>query len=298
VATGKLVKSLKIGSRVGLGCYRDCCNGCETCHTGHTNLCAAAQVIFAGSHGTFAEYVRIKAQFAIPVPDSVGAADSKTGATGAADLKALEASGPLFCAGATVFAPFINHQIKAGDRVAVIGVGGLGHLALQIANKWGCDVTALSRDKSKKQTIMALGAHHFVDTKEDPELKSVAGSYDFLLFCNSGSDVNWKAMVNSLRPNGTVVLLGTSGFSDLKLDPIPLIFGQRKVAGSAAGSVGLYHQMVQFCAQHKILPQNEYFAFDDINAAFEKVRDGSLRYRAVVTFGLNKPAATTSAPKK
>lgn len=285
VATGAAVpKTLKIGTHVGLGCFRSACYTCLHCAKGDTNLCDNSVLIFAkGDYGTFAEYSRIKYQFAIPIPDSV---------------EDVEAVAPLFCAGATVYAPFVNHNVKPGDSVAILGIGGLGHLALQIARAWGCDVTALSGTASKKDQLLKLGAHHFVDTKADPELKSVAGKYDMLLVCTSNGETNWNALLSTLRKNGRLVLAGLPTMKDLPISPMALIFGQLTVAGSLAGSNAHYNSMIQFCAKHKIVPTNEKFAFDDINEAMSRVEAGTVRFRAVVSFGLNKFAGASTAAKK
>jgi len=266
-AVGKAVRTLKVGSRVGLGVYRDACQSCIECTKGENNLCNKKMMMFfAGAQGTFAEYVRIKAPFAVPIPDEIGD---------------LESAGPLMCGGITVFAPFLNHNIKAGDRVAVMGIGGLGHLALKIANKWGCIVSALSRAKEKKDELIAMGAHYFVDTKADPELKTVVNSYDYILVTLTG-EINWKSLLLALRSGGKIVLIGNPGSAGVVLDPMLLILGQKTVSGSASGGLAATKQMFHFCAAHKILPQVEKFPFSQINEAIAKVKAGTLRYRAVV----------------
>jgi len=170
----------------------------------------------------------------------------------------------------------------------VVGIGGLGHLALKIANKWGCIVTAFTSKASKVDQIKALGAHHVIDTKADPELKTAANSQDMILLCGNGADVNWKGYINALKCTGKLLILGLSGMGDVSISPVQLLASQKMIAGSNAGGLIHYVKMIDFCVQHGIMPQNEKFAFDDINKALAAVKAGTLRYRAVVVHSLNK----------
>jgi len=265
---GKRVTHIKVGSRVGLGVYRGCCNACLECNTGKSNLCAQKGMMFAAGHkGTFAEYVRIKAQFAFPIPDG---------------FKDLEVVGPLMCAGVTTFAPFMNHNIRPGQKVAISGVGGLGHLAIQFARAFGCEVYALSSSADKRESILKLGAHFFVDTKKDPDLLTVTNRFDFIMATTSGPDVNWKAMMNSLAPGGNLILMGFPGFTDIGISPVSLILQQKTVCGSASGSAGAAIEMLRFAALHNITPQVEKFAFSEVNEVMNKVKNNQVRYRAVL----------------
>jgi len=267
VAIGAKVKNVKIGTNVGLGVYRDCCNACMDCCNGQNNLCPQRGMMFIQNTGTFSDYVRIKSNFAFPIPEG---------------FKDLEVVAPLMCAGITTFAPFINHSIRPGQTVAIFSIGGLGHLAVQFARAYGCKVYALSGSADKKESILKLGAHHFVDTKKDPDLTSVANTFDYILVTSSGSDMKWNAMMNALRPNGKVILMGVPGLADIPISPVQMILGQKSVAGSCAASSGVVMQMLQFAALHNITPVCEKFSFSKINEIVKKVKNNELRYRAVL----------------
>jgi len=175
---GRLVRHLRAGQRVGIGVYRGACAACLYCTAGQNNLCALKELMFMnGSHGAFAESVRIRADFAIPIPEAI----------------ATEHAGPLLCAGVAVFAPFRRHAIQPGARVGVLGIGGLGHLALQVASKMGCEVVALSTSGDKAAAARELGAHRFVNLMREEEIKPVHGTIDYLFVTASGDSVSeWR----------------------------------------------------------------------------------------------------------
>jgi len=221
--TGKLVKHLKVGSAVGLGVYRSTCGACNVCHNGKDNLCGTRQLMFAlGQAGSFANYVRIRATHAFPIPDG---------------FDDLEIVGPLMCAGLTTFAPFKNHNIRPGQKVGVLGIGGLGHLAVQFANKWGCEVYALSSSADKTESTKKLGAHHVVNMKEDPELKTIANTLDYILMTGSGGN-NWKVFVNALAPDGKLIIMGNPGYADIPINPLSLLMQQKIHSWQCCGFLG------------------------------------------------------------
>jgi len=271
--TGKLVKNLKVGSLVGLGVYRGCCNSCSYCTNGKNNLCGQKSMMFAlGQKGTFSDYVRIKGQFAFAIPNG---------------FDDPEIVGPLMCAGLTTFAPFKNHNIRPGEKVGVLGIGGLGHLAVQFAAKWGCEVYALSSSADKTESIKKLGAHHVIDMKQDPELKSIASTLNYILL-TAGGATNWKVFLNALAPEGKLVVMGNPGYADIPINPLSLLMQQKYICGSAAGSSGVATDMLRFAALHKIVPQCEKFPFSEINEVMAKVKDNKVRYRAVLCHSLDK----------
>jgi len=266
---GANVSSLKLGDIVGLGVYRNCCGTCDYCAQGDTNVCPQSVMIFTlGNKGCFGEYVRIDARFAFPIPKELP----------------VEYAAPLMCAGATVFAPFYNHNIRPGQTVGVIGIGGLGHLAIQIAKAYGCQVYAFSNSPAKEKECRHFGAHHFINMKDEASRNSAVGKLDYLLMTASGSDVNYAYYLNALKKLGTLVIMGAGGLTDIPVSPAALILGQRSVAGSAAGSIHVYKKMIEFCALHHIHPTIEKFEVKDINKAIERVRSGEVRYRAVIMF--------------
>lgn len=163
-AVGSNVHGPVVGQRVGIGWQADSCGICEWCRSGEEHLCPKAQPTCVGRHGGFASSVRVNSRFAIPVPDA---------------LDSISAA-PLLCGGVTVYTPLRNHGARPASRIGVIGIGGLGHLALQFLNKWGCDVTAFTSSDSKRDEAMKLGAHCTVNSKNESELKAISGQLDFI----------------------------------------------------------------------------------------------------------------------
>ena len=187
---------------------------------------------------------------------------------------------PLLCGGITVYSPLRNHGVRPSSRVGVIGIGGLGHIGLQFAKAFGAEVTAFSTSKDKEAEAKALGAHHFVNTRDTGALKKVAGSFDFLLSTVS-ADQDWQAYVNALRPKGTLCVVGVPP-SAIALQAFPLIGGQRAVSGSPTGSPRDLHEMLDVAARHNVKAITERFAMAKANDAVAKVKKNQVRYRAVL----------------
>lgn len=261
---GPEVRTLEVGDRVGIGWQCSCCCTCEWCQRGKDQLCPSQGATIVGRHGGFAEMVRVDARFAVPIPQN---------------LSSMHAA-PLMCAGTTVFAPMLHHNVSASTRAAVQGIGGLGHLALQFLAKMGCDVTAISTSRSKEAEARQFGAADFIATDEPHALQHHAMKYDFILSTITG-DVDWNELVNTLRPEGKLVIVGAPP-SDLKIGPMNLLSYQRQVIGGRAGSPADAREMLHFAARRGVLPMTEQFAFNDINKAIERVKSGQVRYRAVL----------------
>lgn len=262
---GALVSHLKIGDVVGLGVARGCCRECANCSEGRNNLCPSKVMMFKdGQKGAFSEFMRIKSDWAIKIPSSIP----------------IEKAGPLMCAGTTTFAPFKNWNIRPGQTVGVMGIGGLGHLSLQFAHAFGCEVYALSRGTSKEAEAKSFGAHHFINTEDKAQMDSVTGVLDYLMVTAAGAS-EMGSLTRLLAPNGTLVVIGIVA-PEIKVSLLDLISGQKKVAGVAAGSTACTKEMLKFAALHKIYPKTETFPFSDINKAIKHVQDGHARYRAVL----------------
>jgi uncharacterized zinc-type alcohol dehydrogenase-like protein len=264
-AVGEDVKDRTVGERVGIGWQADSCGICEWCRQGDEHLCAKSQPTCVGRNGGYADAVRVNSRFAIPVP---------------AGLES-ENVAPLLCAGITVYSPLRNHGVRPSSRVGVVGIGGLGHLALQFAKAFGAEVTALSTSKDKEDEALEMGASHFVNTRDMGEMKKIAGSFDFLLSTVS-ADQDWQALVNSLRPKGTLCVVGVPP-SSMSIQAFPLISGQRSVAGSPIGSPRDLHEMLDVAARHDVKAITERFQMSKANDAIAKVKKGKVRYRAVLT---------------
>lgn len=263
-AAGASVKHLKVGQRVGLGWQCGSCHSCEWCHRGKEHLCAAQVSTIVGRHGGFAEAVRCDAHFALPVPDSIPS----------------EFAGPLMCAGSTVYSPMLHYGVTSGMRTAVLGIGGLGHLALQFLAKSGCEVTAISSTHGKEDEARGFGATNFIATKEKGEIEKAAKSFDYIISTIS-ADTDWAALINTLRPEGKLVIVGVP-HSPVSFPAFPVIENMRSVAGGRLGSPADGAAMLEFAARHGIRPMIEQYPMSDVNAAMDRVRKGTVRYRAVL----------------
>lgn len=262
---GSHVTHLKIGQRVGLGWYARSCLTCAQCMRGDHNLCPFAVGTIVGRHGGFADKVRCQAIWATPLPQGVD------------PLKA----GPLFCGGITVFNPLAQNALRPTDRVGVIGIGGLGHMALQFLRGWGCEVIAFTSSDSKREEAMKLGAHRTVNSKSEDDLKSVAGKLDFIL-STVNVQMNWQTYINALAPKGKLHFVGA--LTEPAAIPIfPMIMQQRSITATPLGSPATTATMLDFCGRHKIAPVTETFPMSKVNDAIEHLRAGKARYRIVLT---------------
>jgi uncharacterized zinc-type alcohol dehydrogenase-like protein len=263
-AVGSAVRDRKAGERVGIGWQAGSCAICEWCRQGDEHLCALAQPTCVARHGGYADKVRVDARFAIPVPAALES----------------ENVAPLLCGGITVYSPLRNWLARPASRVGVVGIGGLGHMGLQFARAFGCEVTAFSTSKDKESEARSLGAHHFVNTRDTEALKKVAGSFDLVLSTVS-ADQDFQGFVGALRPKGTLVILGVPT-SPLQISAFSLLAGQKAVAGSPTGSPRDLHEMLDVAARHNIKAITETFAMKDANKAIAKVKKNQVRYRAVL----------------
>ncbi|HBS29260.1 MAG TPA: alcohol dehydrogenase [Phycisphaerales bacterium] len=263
-AVGPGVTSAKVGDRVGLGWYSGCCHSCRQCLGGDHNLCVAGEGTIVGRHGGFADRVRCQALWATPLPDAIDFASA----------------GPLFCGGITVFNPLVQFDVRPTHRVGVVGIGGLGHLALQFLNKWGCEVIAFTSSDAKREEARRLGAHHAVATRDDAAIERLKKSIDFLLVTVNVS-LNWPAYIDAVAPKGRLHVVGAVP------EPIPvgafaLLGAQREVSGSPVGGPRVLGDMLDFAARHSIRPMIESFPMSRVNEAFEHLHAGKARYRIVL----------------
>jgi uncharacterized zinc-type alcohol dehydrogenase-like protein len=261
---GSTVRSRKVGERVGIGWQANSCGICEWCRRGEEHLCPQSQPTCIGRNGGFADYIRVNSRFAIPIPKSLES----------------EHVAPLLCGGITVYTPLRNHAARPSSRVGVIGIGGLGHMGLQFARAFGCEVTAFSTSKDKETEARELGAHNFVDTRATGALKKIAGSFDLILSTVS-ADQDFQGFVGALRPKGTLVVLGASP-SPMQILGSSLIFGQKAIAGNPTGSPGDLYEMLDVAARHNIKAITERFPMKEANEAIAKVKKNQVRYRAVL----------------
>ncbi|NNE67555.1 MAG: NAD(P)-dependent alcohol dehydrogenase [Pyrinomonadaceae bacterium] len=263
IAAGSRVKGVRVGDKVGLGWNSGSCGHCEQCISGYQILCPELEQTIVNRHGGFADRVRCHWSWAIKLPESMDM------------LKA----GPLFCGGITVFNPFYQYDVSPLAKVGVIGIGGLGHLALKFADKWGCDVTAFSSSPEKTDELIAMGADRVVNSRVDSEIEAIRGSLDMIISTVNVS-LNWDLFIDALAPKGRLHLLGATP------EPIPVgmmqIIQQKEVSATATGSPSVVSKMLEFCDRHEIETQIEKFPMSSINEAFAHLESGKARYRIVL----------------
>ena len=263
IAVGTQAKGVDVGDKVGLGWNAGSCGHCEQCISGYQIMCRELEQTIVERHGGFADRVRCHWSWAVKLPDEMD----------------ISKAGPLFCGGITVFNPLYQYGVSPTDKVGVIGIGGLGHLALMFADKWGCEVTAFSSDPGKTDELKEMGADFVVNSRSDEELESVKGKFDLIL-STVNVTLNWEAYLQTLAPKGRLHMLGAT------LEPIELqtfsIIQQKSVSSTATGSPRVVQKMLEFCARHNISTVTETFPMSQINEAFEHLRNGKARYRIVL----------------
>lgn len=265
--TGKSVTSLTVGDTVGLGWNSASCMHCTQCMSGEHHLCRELESTIVGRHGGFAEKVRAHWSWAIKLPEAMD----------------LQKVGPLFCGGITVFNPILIAGVKPTDKVGVIGIGGLGHMALKFLNKWGCEVVAFSSSPDKEAQILEMGATRVVNSKDPEALKAEAGNLDFILNTTNVS-LDWDAYLSTLAPQGHLHTVGAV-LDPMEIPAFSLISGEKSLGGSPLGSPQLTATMLEFCARHDIYPIVEEFPLSEVNAALEHLEEGKARYRVVLKVG-------------
>lgn len=264
VEIGDRTTTVKVGQRVGLGWYSHSCMHCQSCLSGDHNLCQTAEQTIVQRHGGFADKVRAHQEWVTPLPSGLDPAKV----------------GPLFCGGLTVFGPLVQFDVKPTDRVGVIGIGGLGHMALRFLHAWGCDVTAFSSNPDKEAESRELGANHFVNSRDPEALKAVSNSFDFIL-STVNADLNWVTYIDTLRPKGRLHFVGVVP-NPIQFQTFPLIAGQKSISGSPTGSPATIAKMLDFANRHQIEPITETFTFSQVNQALEHLEAGKARYRIVL----------------
>ncbi|GJL78915.1 MAG: aldehyde reductase Ahr [Nitrospinaceae bacterium] len=261
---GSDVRGLSQGQRVGIGWQRSACLQCEYCMRGFENLCPQIKDTCVGNHGGFAESIHIDGRFAFPIPEEL---DSETAA-------------PLLCGGVTVYSSLMHYGVRPSMKVGVIGVGGLGHLALQFAYAMGCEVTAFSSTPGKEAEARGLGAHHFVLDNDSQTLEKVACTQDFILSTVS-ADLDWESYVDALRPGGKLCFVGVPE-QPIKVSAFSLIVGQNSICGNPIGSRTDILEMLDFAARNDIKACTETLPLAEVNKGIERMRDNQVRYRVVL----------------
>ena len=261
VQVGSGVNPELIGQLRGLGWISGSCSHCPQCLGGTGNLCPSLEATIVGRQGGFASHVTARQDWTIPLPDGMDPA----------------AAGPLFCGGITVFAPLLDEAVSPTAHVAVIGIGGLGHMALQFARAWGCEVTALTTNLSKAEEARGFGAHQ-VEALE--QLGNLGGRFD-LVINTVNHALPWGDVMASLAPRGRLHQLGAV-LDPIQVGAFDLIAARRSITGSPTSSPASLLKMVDFCVRHNIRPAVEHLPMHRINDAIARLRQGDVRYRFVL----------------
>ena len=261
VSVGSAVNPDVIGELRGLGWISGSCCHCIQCLGGTGNLCASLEATIVGRQGGFASHVTAHQDWAIPLPEGIDPG----------------VAGPLFCAGITVFSPLIDEAVSPTAHVAVIGIGGLGHIALQFARAWGCDVTAITTNLSKTEEAKRFGAHQ---VESIDQLSNLAGKFDLIINTVNHS-LDWAAVMASLAPLGRLHQLGAV-IEPIQVGAFDLIMARRSITGSPTSSPASLLKMVDFCVRHNIRPQVEHLPINRVNEAVERLQRGDVRYRFVL----------------
>ena len=272
-AIGSHVKKFKIGDTVGVGCLVDSCHECDNCKDGFEQFCNNGATFtynspdkHSGGHtfGGYSKAIVVNEGFVLHISDKLP----------------LDAAAPLLCAGITTYSPLRHWKVGKGTKVAVLGLGGLGHMGVKLAVAMGADVTMLSHTASKEKDAKRLGAHHFVLTSDEEQVKKVTGQFDFILDTVSASH-DYNFYLSLLRANGVMVCVGVPP-EPAQIPAMNLIFGRKSIAGSLIGGLPETQEMLDFCAEHGIVSDIELIKMDEIEAAYERMVKGDVRYRFVI----------------
>ncbi len=269
---GSEVSLHAVGDRVGVGCMVDSCRECENCLAGAENYClkgntgtyTAVDRDGTITQGGYSTHIVVVEDFVLKVSESIP----------------YEAAAPLLCAGITTYSPLAHWNAGPGKKVAVVGMGGLGHMAVKIAHAMGAEVTVLSQTLGKKEDGLRLGADHYYATSDEATFESLANTFD-LIINSVSAQVDINAYMKLLRLNGTLVNVGAPP-EPLGVQVFTLFDNRRSFAGSAIGSIAETQEMLDFCAEHGIAPEIELIDAAQINEAYERVLKSDVRYRFVI----------------
>lgn len=272
--TGSEVTRFKIGDLVGVGCIVDSCKTCSSCTQDLEQYCLNG---FTGTYngkdkhlgthtfGGYSEKMVVREDFVLKVPSNLN----------------LAAAAPLLCAGITTWSPLRHWKVGAGSKVAVIGLGGLGHMAIKLAKGLGAEVTLFSRSVNKTQDALDLGTDHVIISTDEIQMVNAKGKFDLIIdTVPYVHDIN--PYVSTLAVSGTLVLVGYLGPLDPFLNSVPMILGRKSVAGSVIGGIAETQEMLDFCGQHNIVSEIEMINMQDINQAYERMLKSDVRYRFVI----------------
>ncbi len=269
---GDHVKNFKVGELAGVGCFVDSCRTCPSCLAGEEQYCDNGMIgTYNGrdkegnpTYGGYSTQIVVDENYVLHVSEKLP----------------IEGVAPLLCAGITTYSPLRHWKVGKGQKVAVVGLGGLGHMGVKFAASFGADVTVLSTSPSKKNDALALGAHHFAVTKDADTMKALQGKFDFILNTVSAQH-DYNQYLNLLTLNGTMVVVGVPPQPSV-VAAFSLIGKRRSLAGSLIGGIKETQEMLDYCAGHNIVSDVEVIKADYINEAYERTLKADVRYRFVI----------------
>lgn len=273
VKVGDAVTKFKVGDLAAVGCMVDSCRTCENCLQGLEQYClkgssltynALEQDGKTPTYGGYSNTIVTREDFVLKVPESLN----------------LAATAPLLCAGITTYSPLKHWNIGKGHKLAVLGLGGLGHMAVKFGVAFGAEVTVLSTSPNKEADAKKLGAHNFVVTSDTAQAQAAKNSFDFILDTVS-ADHDFSLYLSMLKTNGTHILVGLPS-NALQVPPFSIVGGRKSVAGSSIGGIQETQEMLDFCAEHNIVSDIEVIDIKDIQSAYERMEKGDVRYRFVI----------------
>jgi len=274
VKVGENVTKFKAGDLAGTGCMVDSCRHCGNCRAGLEQYCATGPVFTynslekyttnAPTYGGYSDTIVVNQDFVLHMPETLD----------------LAASAPLLCAGITTYSPLRHWKVGKGHRLAVLGLGGLGHMAVKFGVAFGAEVTVLSTSPKKEADAKKLGAHHFVLTTDEKQVQAVKGSFDFILDTVSAPH-DFAFYLSLLKTNGTHICVGVPS-EPAQIPPFSIIADRKSVAGSSIGGIAETQEMLHFCAAHNIVSDIELIDIKDIHKAYERMEKGDVRYRFVI----------------
>ncbi|WP_353143764.1 NAD(P)-dependent alcohol dehydrogenase [Acinetobacter pragensis] len=271
-SVGGKVSKYKVGDLVGIGCMVDSCRTCSACQKDLEQYCEGGHTLTYGgidridqrmTYGGYSQTLVCSEDFVLKVPENL-------------DTKAVP---PILCAGITTWSPLRHWNVGKGSKVAVVGLGGLGHMAIKLANALGAEVTLFTRSANKEQDAKSLGAHHVVLSTDEHQMQAAANQFD-LIVDTVPYDHDLKPYIPTLALNGTIVLVGYLG--DLSANSVPMIMGRRSIAGSVIGGIKETQELLNFCGEHNIVSEVEMIDMQNINDAYERMLKSDVKYRFVI----------------
>ena len=272
IKVGDHVKKFTTGQLAGVGCMVDSCQVCDNCKEGLEQYCAEGNTqTYNGlgrdgvpTYGGYANTIVVREEFVLHISEKLS----------------LAATAPLLCAGITTYSPLRHWKVGKGHKLAVLGLGGLGHMAVKFGVAFGAEVTVLSTSASKEEAAKALGAHHFVVTSDAAQVEAVKSSFDFILDTVS-AEHDMDMYLSLLKTNGVHICVGVPSTSH-SIHPFSLLGGRKSVAGSGIGGIAETQEMLDFCAENNIVSDIEVIDIKDITASYERMLKGDVRYRFVI----------------